>query len=108
MTLYRACHGADRTALETALTSNYQAGRSPHPSDLKATVLFMAVSLFENRGAVSHLARRRPDRIGTHIATVELQPGHGVCIADTGSTGHWSVWGIPAQLAEFVTDVSEV
>ena len=26
-------------------------------------------------------------------------PGRGICLADTGSRGHWSVWGIPDELA---------
>jgi hypothetical protein len=54
------------------------------------------------------MARRRPDRIGTHIATIPLEPGHGVCIADTGGPGHWSVWGVPSQLVAFVADVETV
>lgn len=108
-TLYRACHGRDRRALERAFTSNFQAGREPpHPADLHATVLHMAVSMFEKRENLGRMARRRPDRIGTHIATLGLEPGHGVCIADTGGAGHWSVWGVPAQLTAFVTDVQAV
>jgi hypothetical protein len=101
--LYRGCFGADR--IEEALRSNYENGRNPHPADLRATVLHMAVSLFEDRDLLLQLARRRPDRIGDHVATIELQPGFGVCIADTSGPGHWSVWGRPAQLLEFVTDV---
>jgi hypothetical protein len=108
MRLYRGCHGTGRSSIEAALMSNYQAGRAPHPADLRATVLHMAVSMFEDSDVVAVQARRRPERVGTHIARVDLQPGHGVCVADTGGRGHWSVWGIPAQLADFVTDVMEV
>ncbi len=101
--LYRGCFGPDR--IEQALTSNYENGRNPHPADLRATVLHMAVSMFEDKDLVLHLAQRRPDRVGDHVATVELQPGFGVCIADTSGPGHWSVWGRPVQLLEFVADV---
>jgi hypothetical protein len=93
--LYRACHGRDRPALEYALSSNYEIRRDPpHPADLHATVLHMAVSMFEKRGILEAMARRRPDRIGTHIARLELQPGHGVCIADTSGPGHWSICSV--------------
>jgi hypothetical protein len=106
--LYRGCHGTGRTALEASLTSNFQAGRSPHPAGRRATVLHMAVSMFEEFEVVAGLARHRPERIGTYVAQVDLRPGHGVCVASTSGPGHWSVWGIPAQLADFVTDVREV
>jgi len=109
LTLYRGCHGPDRRTLERALMSNFQARREPpHPADLHATVLHMAVSMFVQRESLGRMARRRPDRIGTHIATLALEPGHGVCIADTGSAGHWSVWGAPARLMTFVTGVQTV
>ena len=45
----------------------------------------------EDAEVLLRLARRRPDRIGTHLVRVELQPGRGICLADTGSRGHWSV-----------------
>lgn len=108
MTLYRGCFGTDRASRIHALSSNYEIDRRPpHPADLHATVLHMATSGFEHRDRIAHMARRRPDRIGTHIATLELQPGHGVCVADTGGPGHWSVWGIPTTLATFVTAIEK-
>lgn len=76
--------------------------------DLRATALHMATSLFEDRSFVERLARRRPDRIGTHVMQIELQPGAGVCLAKTSGPGHWSVWGVPATLAAWVTGVEEV
>jgi len=108
MTLYRGCRGRDQRALEEAVSSNFQVGRSPHPTDLHAAVLYMAVSMFASSATIAALARRRPGRIGTHVACMELQPGHGVCVADTGGVGHWSVWGVPALLVQFVVSVEEV
>lgn len=107
-TLYRACFGRDRDSLLYALSSNYENKRSPHPEDLRATILYMAVSGFEDPDLVARLARSRPDRIGTHIATLELRPNYGVCLADTGSVGHWSIWGTSTRLATFVADVVDV
>lgn len=107
--LYRACFGEDAAAVETGLRSNYENRRQPpHPADLHATVLHMAVSMFDRSDTVIRMARRRPDRIGTHVITVDLEPGHAVCLADTGGAGHWSVWGVPSQLLRFVTDVQAV
>ncbi len=109
MTLYRACGGDTPAAVEASLRSNYEIRRSPpHPADLHATVLHMAVSMFARADTISRMARRNPDRIGTHVAQLRLAPGNGICLADTGSAGHWSVWGTPAQLAAFVTDTWSV
>lgn len=108
MTVFRGCGGAGRLALVDAVRSNYETGRPAHPADLRATVLHMAVSMFEDAEVLLRLGRRRPDRIGTHLARVELQPGCGICLADTGSRGHWSVWGIPTELASCVVDVVAV
>jgi hypothetical protein len=81
------------------MRSNYETGRPTHPADLRATVLHMAVSMFEDAEGLSPLARRRPDRVGTHVARVLLRPDRGICLADTGSPGHWSIWGFRDELA---------
>jgi hypothetical protein len=47
-------------------------------------------------------------KLGGHIATVELRPGLGLCVAKTGRPAHWSVWGRPLQLESCVTDVVRV
>ena len=104
-TVFRGCNGPEAVAVTDAMRSNYETGRSAHPADLRATVLHMAVSMFEDAEVLSRLARRRPDRVGTHLARVELQPGRGICLADTGSRGHWSIWGLPDQLAACVVEV---
>lgn len=108
MTVFRGCDDVGRAALVDAMRSNYETGRPAHPADLRASVLHMAVSMFEDAEVLLRLARRRPDRIGTYLARIELQPGHGICLADTGSRGHWSVWGILDELASCVVDVVPV
>lgn len=107
-TLYRGCHGTEMPQLVRGMRSNYEEGRRPHPAERKAIVTFMAVSMFEDRDWLRRFARQRPDRIGTHIARVELRSGLGICLADTGSEGHWSVWGLPRHLARCVVDVEPV
>jgi hypothetical protein len=66
--------------------------------------MHMAVSMFEDGERLQSSARQRPDRLGTHVARIELRPGRGICRADTG-VGHWSVWGLADQLADCVVDV---
>lgn len=105
MTLYRGCHGSEPADLISAMRSNYEARRSPHPEERKAIVSFMAVSMFEDGDRLTRFARQRPGRIGTHIARVELRPGLGICVADTGGAGHWSIWGLPDALAHCVAEI---
>lgn len=106
--VFRGCNGADHVAIVDAMRSNYETGRPTHPVDLRTTVLHMAVSMFEDGHMLERLAVRRPDRIGTHLAQIELQPDHGICLADTGSPGHWSIWGVPEELADCVLEVVPV
>ena len=61
MTVFRGCHDAKGAALVDAMRSNYEVGRPAHPADLRATVLHMAVSMFEDAEFDSgkpHLDRR--------------------------------------------------
>lgn len=108
VTLYRGCHGTDAAAVLACMRSNYEVGRSPHPGERRAIALYMAVSMFEDGALLQRVALRRPSRVGTHLARVELLPAQGICISDTGSAGHWSVWGLPGQLAECVLDVTAI
>lgn len=85
--------------------SNFQACRSPHPADRHATLLYMGVSMFDRPEPITRLARVFPERIGTHLVRVDLAPGQGFCVADTGQAGHWSVWGVPTR---FVACISAV
>lgn len=108
ITLYRGCHSDYMTDLVAAMRSNYEAARDPHPAERRAIALYMAVSMFEDGELLRRIAQRRPQRVGTHLAHVELRPDRGICRADTGSRGHWSIWGLPRQLAECVVDVTSI
>lgn len=102
-TLYRGSHGADDANLEASLMSNFQGRRRTHPVDRHATVLHMAVSMFDRPEPVTRLANAFPARIGTHLVRIDLAPGQGFCLAATGQIGHWSVWGVPERLVECVS-----
>jgi hypothetical protein len=52
---------------------------------------------------VAQLAARVP-KLGGHVATIDLRPGLGLCVAKTGGPAHWSVWGRPLRLETCVTD----
>jgi hypothetical protein len=52
----------------------------------------MALSMFDAPAVARDLAVRVP-KLGGHIATIDLQPGLGICVAKTGGPEHWSVWG---------------
>lgn len=108
-TVFRACFGDGEQALRFSFQSNYESNRQPpHPADLHATVVRMAVSMFEDAEVPTRFARKNPKRIGTHVAKVELVPGFGVCLADTSAPGHWSIWGTPGDLARMVVSVAAV
>jgi hypothetical protein len=68
----------------------------------------MALSTFDDAGKLLPFARMRPDRVGSHIARLELRPGSGICFADTVSDGHFSVWGRADVLAAHVVSVEAV
>jgi hypothetical protein len=105
VTLYRGCHGSEPATLTDAMRSNYERDRRPHPAERRAIALYMSLSMFDSPEPIRWAARRRPDRVGSHIARVELRPGRGFCRADTSGPGHWSVWGLPRQLAASVVEV---
>lgn len=92
LTLYRGCHGSQMDDLIEAMRSNYEVGRPPHHAERRAVVTYMAVSMFEDADVLRRIARRRPDRVGTHLARVELLPGRGICRADTGSARPTRSW----------------
>lgn len=105
VTLYRGCHGSGVADLVAAMRSNYEAGRAMRPAERRAIVMHMAVSMFEDGERLRRFVQHRPESLGTHVAQVELCPGLGICRADTGSAGHWSIWGLPDRLADCVVDV---
>lgn len=81
-----------------------QRGMPPRGPENRAAAVHMALSMFESIDVAAQLASRVP-KPGGHIATLDLQPDLGLCVAKTGGPSHWSVWGRPLQLEGCVTDV---
>jgi hypothetical protein len=102
ITLHRPCFGADDPLLLYALRSNHENGRAG--AEVNA-LLATSVSMFERVETVTRLARRRPERVGSHIMTVILLPEFGFYRAETGAPGHHSIWGSPHRLLECITAV---
>jgi hypothetical protein len=90
---------------EDLFRSNFVLGAPLHPGARMATVLYMALSMWDETGlaTMAHVAETTP-RLGAYAAEIELRPKRkgkptGICIADTEPPGHWSVWALPSQLA---------
>jgi hypothetical protein len=106
MRLYRVCRAREDAAFVDGLRSHYEQGLLPRGPENRAAVVHMALSMFDAPSVAAQLARRVP-KLGGHVATLDLQPGVGLCVAKTGGPAHWSVWGRPLQLESCVTDVVE-
>lgn len=104
--LYRVSFAPDDERFMDALRSHYELGRPPRGPENRAAVIHMAISMFDSVDVARQLARRVP-KLGGHIATIDLRPGLGICVAKTGGPAHWSVWGRPAQLAACVADLEK-
>lgn len=96
--LYRACSGPGNPAHIDSFRSHYELRRPPRGVEAWATVLYMAVSMFETAVPCWSLMERTRGRIGDHVAELRLGPGLGICVARTGGPLHWSVWGRPEVL----------
>lgn len=105
--LFRISHARDDEAFLECLRSHYELQRPPRGPEHRAAVIHMALSMFDSREIARQLAVRVP-KLGGHIATVDLRPDLGICIAKTGGPAHWSVWGRPAQLEACIVDVEQV
>ena len=102
--LYRVCGPWAGEGFKDGLRSHYELGRPPRGPENRAAVVHMALSMFERPAVAVDLAARVP-KLGGHVATVDLQPGVGICVAKTGGPAHWSVWGRPGALAACVAGV---
>ena len=105
--LFRVVPAADSDGLEDAFRSHYELGRPPRGPEDRAAVIHMALSMFDRRDVATDLASRVP-KLGGHVATVDLLPGSGICIAKTAGPAHWSVWGRPVHLVGCAVEVVEV
>jgi hypothetical protein len=105
--LFRVCANPDSEAMKITFRSHYELRRPPRGPENRAAVIHMALSMFDRPEIAADLARRVP-KLGGYVATMDLVPGMGICVAKTGAPAHWSVWGRPAQLATCVNDVANI
>ena len=84
--------------------SHYELALPPRGIEDRATVIHMAVSMFETAERCWELIERTNGRIGDRVAEVALVADRGVCVAKTGGPSHWSVWGRPAELQSAIVD----
>jgi hypothetical protein len=104
MRLFRIVPEPESPEFEDAFRSHYELGRPPRGPENRAAAVHMAISMFDRADVAASLAERVP-KLGGHVATMDLQPGLGLCVAKTGGPAHWSAWGRPPQLLACVTDV---
>jgi hypothetical protein len=105
--LFRVTRAHEDERFVEALRSHYEQNLPPRGPEDRAAVIHMALSMFASVEVAAQLAERVP-KLGGHVATVDLAPGLGLCVAKTGGPAHWSVWGRPLQLESCVTDVVKV
>ena len=101
--------GADRSApaVLDSLRSHYERGAPPRGYERRLAVIHMGLSVFSTRGAAAAMALKWP-MIGMFVAELNLEPGNGLCLADTGQPGHWTLWGRPLQLLSAIADILHV
>lgn len=100
--LYRACFAPADAVPMDSFRSHYELQRPPRGVEKWATVIYMAVSMFETDAPCWELIDRTRGRIGDRVGELSLGPGQGICVAKTGGPLHWSVWGRPSALQEAV------
>lgn len=110
LTLYRVCKATsigDEERLLIDLRSNYEKkpNKPPYRLDAHATVIHMGLSFWGNEDSARRMSHHLAQHLGEHIARLHIEPDYGVCVADTGPEGHFTVWGRPGKLLEFVQDV---
>ena len=102
MRLYRACARSEDGVALDSFRSHYELKRPPRGPANRATVIHMALSMFEEPEPCWNLIERTRGKIGDHVAELGLTPGHGICVARTAGPLHWSVWGRPEVLHDAV------
>jgi hypothetical protein len=107
--VYRIVRGADRSApaVLDSLRSHYERGAPPRGYERRLAAIHMGLSVFSEAAAAKAMVLKWP-MIGLFVAELELEPGSGFCLADTGQPGHWTLWGRPLQLLSSIADILHV
>ena len=88
MRLYRACAGSAEGVVPESFRSHFELKRPPRGPENRATVIHMALSMFEEPEPCWDLIERTRGKIGDHVAELRLTPGRGVCVAKTAGPLH--------------------
>jgi hypothetical protein len=107
--LFRIVKGSTRgaPAVLDSLRSNYERDAPPRGVERESVLIHLGLSMFVTVDAAAERATRWP-ALGTHIARLRLEPGHGFHFAETGARVHRTVWGRPLQLLACVADILPV
>jgi hypothetical protein len=86
---------------ESDWRSHYELGEEPRRFEIRNALTHFGVSMFDRPENARRLAQRWP-RLGLFIAEIELGGELGIWFAETGSVGHFTVWGRPTELQRCV------
>ncbi len=106
-TVHRIVRGHASPATLDSLRSHYERDLPPRGYERRLAVIHMGLSVFSSQEAARAIALRWP-KIGRFLAEMQLQPGSGFCLADTGRPGHFTLWGRPLQLLDAIVDIVHV
>jgi len=105
LTLYRIVWTDPPTAND--MTSNTALGRQPRGNDPEVLRLWRGISLFNSVERARRQAQRRPWHGKAFIATLVI-PLTAFQLEQTRSDGHYTLWGDPHDILEYVRHVERV
>lgn len=103
--LYRICWTDPPT--ETDMMSNQALGKRPRWPDSEALRLWAGISLFDTAERARSQAMRHPWRGRAFIAALDI-PAGVFQMERTRSRGHYTLWGEPRDILEYVRRVEPV
>lgn len=109
VTLFRLIHeeSEDTPLIHAAFRSNYELNAAPRKAEVRSAAIHMGISTVATAEVARSLAARWP-AMGPFIGRLELTPGHGFSLAETGFPGHWTVWGRPEDFEECLAEIEHV
>ncbi len=93
-----------RSTTEEDWRSHYEMGAVPRKTQIESALIHMGLSMYDSdrMPALVNLANRYGDKLGRFVVSVQMDGDLGVWLAETGSLGHFTVWGRPADLQRCV------
>jgi hypothetical protein len=109
VTLFRLIQEDRESAplVQTAFRSNYELNAAPRKVEVRSAAIHMGISTVVTAEVARSLATRWR-AMGPFVGRLELTPGHGFSLAQTGFPGHWTVWGRPADFAACLAGIERV